>query len=283
MDEAGRAGSNNRDSRKSFYTVSEAAKVLGVGQRRILEMLETEKLEGERDPISSRWKIAKHVIDELAPEEATETKEPLLSEEPPVTEEDTMELPTAEETQSTEETTQLERQAGNATWQEKKESLLATADRERRRAEGLQEEVDRLTAELATVRERIGELKSLNEHVRLEQQAEQAAWKEEKGALLAAANRELQHAEELQKEVARLRAELEETWGLTGKLEKVNERLKLEQQTEKTAWQEEKRSLLAEGHRDREHAEELREEVERLNAELEVERSKGFWRRLSGG
>ena len=73
MDEAGRVESNNSNDRKGFYTVSEAAKVLGVGQRRILEMLETNELEGERDPISSRWKIAKHAADEFASEEPSDT------------------------------------------------------------------------------------------------------------------------------------------------------------------------------------------------------------------
>lgn len=313
MDEAGRVESNDRDSRKGFYTVSEAAKVLGVGQRRILEMLQMKEIEGERDPVSSRWKISKHLIDELAPEESPIMEKDAaglrVTEEAQVTEErlhpeksQLTNRPLREEStersseQSTEEIREriseleringrprLERRAEKDTWQEEKESLLATADQERRRAEGLQEEIERLGAELGSLRERIGELESLNEHLQREQQAEKASWKKEKGALLAAANRELQHIEELQKEVARLRVELEETWGLVGKLEKVNEQLKLERQAEKAAWQEEKRSLLAAAHQDREHAEELQEEVKRLSTELEAERSKGFWKRLSGG
>src|SRR5919107_1210704 len=58
MDEASRAQRNNRGVGRGFYTIAEAAKVLGVGQRRILEMVETKELEGERDPTSSRWKIS---------------------------------------------------------------------------------------------------------------------------------------------------------------------------------------------------------------------------------
>jgi excisionase family DNA binding protein len=321
VDEADRVESNNRDAREGFYTVSEAAKVLGVGQRRILEMLETNEIEGERDPISSRWKISKHTADELASEEPSDTTRPLLTEKPPVTEKETTELPVTEETQATEEKSQTEKplltnrlpredsteksskqsteeiqerigelehlrseqQAEKTVWQEEKESLLAAADRERQHAEGLQEEADRLSAELATIRERISELELLNERLRVEQQAEKATWKKEKEALLAAANRERQHAEALQKEVARLNAKVEETWGLTSKLESLNERLRLEQQDERAAWHEQKESLLGAVDRKRQHAEELQEEVERLTAELETERRKRFWRGLLRG
>ena len=82
--------------------------------------------------------------------------------------------------------------------------------------------------------------------------------------------------------MARLRSELEETWGFAGTLRQVNERLEHKQQAEKAAWQKEKRSLQAATDRERKYGEELQEEVERLSAELEAERSKGFWRRLSG-
>src|SRR3954454_17102100 len=103
MDEVSRVERDNGGVKKGFYTVSEAAKVLGVGQRRILEMLETKEIEGERDPTSSRWKILKHAVDKLAPEEPTDATDPLLSEESSVTEEDTVELPATEEKQGTEE------------------------------------------------------------------------------------------------------------------------------------------------------------------------------------
>ena len=103
MDEASRAQRNNRGVGKGFYTISEAAKVLGVGQRRILEMVETKELEGERDPTSSRWKISMHAVHELAAEESLDTKQPLLTKNALVTEEDTVELQVSEERQSTEE------------------------------------------------------------------------------------------------------------------------------------------------------------------------------------
>ena len=66
-------------------------------------------------------------------------------------------------------------------------------------------------------------------------------------------------------------------------MERLNKRLQVEQQTEKAAWQEERESLLAATDRQRQYAEELREEVERLSTELETERGKGFVQRLFGG
>jgi excisionase family DNA binding protein len=288
--EADRVEKSNSGVGKGFYTVAEAAKVLEVGQRRILQMLETKEIEGEQDPTSGRWRIAKHAVDELAPEEPADTKEPLLTEKPSVSEEDTAELAVTEESQATE---RPNAQKPLPTHQQPQNDLTEklseqhteeiAANRERVRAEALQEEIERLGAELAPLRERISELESLNEHLQREQQAEKDSWKKEKGALLAAANRELQHTEKLQKEVARLRSELEETWGLAGTLRQVNERLKLEQQAEKAAWQKERRSLLAASDRERKYVEELQEEVQRLSSELEAEHSKGFWKRLSGG
>jgi hypothetical protein len=65
---------------RDFYTLSEAAQILEVSQRNLLQRLETGEIEGERDPQSGRWKIPKHAADERvsadpAPEDATE--EPL--------------------------------------------------------------------------------------------------------------------------------------------------------------------------------------------------------------
>jgi hypothetical protein len=62
---------------RDFYTLSEAAQILEVPQRRLLEKLETGEIEGERDPQSGRWKIPKHAADERvsadpSPEGATE-------------------------------------------------------------------------------------------------------------------------------------------------------------------------------------------------------------------
>jgi excisionase family DNA binding protein len=204
MDETSRAQRNNRGVSKGYYTVSEAAKVLGVGQRRILEMVETRELEGERDPTSSRWKISIHAVHQLATEENLDTKQPLPTENTAVTEEDTVELRVSEETQSTEEKSDTE------------ESLLTNQPPREDPPERFSEQSE--------------------EHL----------------------------------------------WERIDELERLNKRLQVEQQTEKAAWQEERESLLAATDRERQYAEELREEVERLSTELETERSKGFVQRLFG-
>jgi excisionase family DNA binding protein len=50
---------------RDYYTLAEAARVLEIPQRRLLEMLETGEIEGEQDPQSSRWRISKHAVDTL--------------------------------------------------------------------------------------------------------------------------------------------------------------------------------------------------------------------------
>ena len=52
---------------RDYYTLAEAAQVLEIPQRRILEMLDTGEIEGEQDPLSSRWNIPKHAVDGLLP------------------------------------------------------------------------------------------------------------------------------------------------------------------------------------------------------------------------
>ena len=192
MDETSRAQRNNRGvSNKGFYTISEAAKVLGVGQRRILEMVETKELEGERDPTSSRWKISMHAVHELAAEASLGTKQPLLTENAPITEEDTVELQVCEEKQSTEEKSGTE------------EPLLTNRPPREERTERFSGQSEE------HLWERIDELEHLNKRLQVEQQTEKAAWQEERGSLLAATDRQRQYAEELREEVERLSTELE--------------------------------------------------------------------------
>jgi hypothetical protein len=50
---------------RDFYTLAEAARVLEIPQRRLLEMLEAGEIVGEQDPQSSRWHIANPTVDEL--------------------------------------------------------------------------------------------------------------------------------------------------------------------------------------------------------------------------
>lgn len=265
MDEASRAQRNNRAVGKGFYTVLEAAKVLGVTQRHILEMVETKELEGERDPTSSRWKISMHAVHQLVAEESLDTKQPLLTESAAVTEEDTVELRVSEETQSTEEKSDTE------------ESLLTNQPPREDPTERFSEQSEE------HLWEHIDELERSNKRLQAEQQTEKAAWQEERGSLLAAANRGLQHNEELQKEVAGLTTELGTLRARIDELERLKKRLQVEQQTEKAACQEERESLLAAADREHQYAEELREEVERLSSELETERGKGFVQRVFGG
>ena len=49
---------------RDFYTLAEAARVLEIPQRRLLELLEAGEIEGEQDPHSSRWRIPKRAIHE---------------------------------------------------------------------------------------------------------------------------------------------------------------------------------------------------------------------------
>jgi excisionase family DNA binding protein len=166
--------------RREFYTLTEAARVLEIPQRRLLRMLETGEIEGEQDPHSSRWKIPKHAVDELASSE--------LSPESPAEK-----LPE----QSTEMVQELVDELGN-----------------------LQREVGRLRHRLDLARR---------------------AEKEERELLLA----------------------------------------ELEQEQE--SHRQERDRLLEDQRRDRERANQLQEEVNRLREELESERNKTSWRKLFGG
>ena len=51
--------------RRDFHTLPEAAQVLEISQRRLLEKLQTGEIEGEQDPQSGRWKVSKQAVDEL--------------------------------------------------------------------------------------------------------------------------------------------------------------------------------------------------------------------------
>ena len=50
---------------KDFYTLPEAAQILEIAQRRLLEKLETGEIEGEQDPQSGRWKVSKQAVDDV--------------------------------------------------------------------------------------------------------------------------------------------------------------------------------------------------------------------------
>ncbi len=158
-------------ARRDFYTLPEAARVLEIPQRRLLEKVETGEIEGEQDPQSSRWMISKHAVDELV------SAGPLSA--GPSSEAPTEEFPE----QSTEAIRELVDELGNLHRQvghlrnrldrarraerEERELLLAELEQEREkhrqereRADKLQEEANRLREELESERNK-GSLRRL--------------------------------------------------------------------------------------------------------------------------
>ena len=70
---------------RDFYTLPEAAQILEVSQRGLLQSLENGEIEGERDPQSGRWKIPKQAADERvsaesSPEDTAEASQGLSAE-----------------------------------------------------------------------------------------------------------------------------------------------------------------------------------------------------------
>ncbi len=144
--------------RRDFYTLPEAAQILEIAQRRLLEKLETGEIEGEQDPQSGRWKVSKQAVDEL------------VSDDP------SAEGPTDESTEQSaemlrdllDELGNLHRQVGHLrnrldrarrAEREEREHLLAELEQERERhrqererADKLQEEANRLREELESER-----------------------------------------------------------------------------------------------------------------------------------
>ncbi|MDQ3863784.1 MAG: helix-turn-helix domain-containing protein [Actinomycetota bacterium] len=141
---------------RDFYTLPEAAQILEVSQRRLLDRLESGEIEGEQDPQSARWKIPKHAVDERVSAD-------------PSPEETAEEAPgeSAEMIQGlVDELGDVHRQVGHLrnrldrarrTEKEERELLLAELEqereryrRERVRADRLHEEANKLREELET-------------------------------------------------------------------------------------------------------------------------------------
>ena len=159
---------------RDYYTLAEAARILEVTQRRLLEMLETGEIEGERDTQSSRWKIPKHIVRGLAPEpgsDAPSSGDPALQSSNQSTE--TVQGLVEElgnlhwELGRVRNRLEVARRAEHTEWQEEKEHLLAELEQERERhrkereeaestlqaeQERWQKERDRLREELETER-----------------------------------------------------------------------------------------------------------------------------------
>ena len=139
---------------RDFYTLSEAAQILEVTQRSLLQRLETGEIEGERDPQSGRWKIPKRAADERVSAETP--PEGATDEFPGHSSEMIREL--------VDELGSLHRQIGHLknrldrarrTEKEERDVLLVELEqereryrRERERADGLQEEAKKLREEV---------------------------------------------------------------------------------------------------------------------------------------
>src|SRR5215218_8326674 len=153
-------------ARRDFYTLPEAARVLEIPQRRLLEKVETGEIEGEQDAHSSRWMISKHAVDELI--SASPSSEGPTEEFPERSTEMIQEL--------VDELGNLHREMGHLrnrlniarrTEKEERELLLAELElerekyyQERERANKLQVEANRLREELESERNK-GSLRRL--------------------------------------------------------------------------------------------------------------------------
>src|SRR5918998_5624142 len=145
---------------REFYTLAEAARVLEIPQRRLLEMLETGEIEGDQDPQSSRWRISKDAVHGLLatgpspegpaegfPERSTEMIQELVDELGNL----------HREVGSLRNRLNLARRAEK----EERELLLAELEQERERhhqererAERLEEQANRLREELESERDK---------------------------------------------------------------------------------------------------------------------------------
>jgi uncharacterized protein involved in exopolysaccharide biosynthesis len=137
--------------RRDFYTLPEAAQLLEIAQRRLLERLESGEIEGERDPQSARWKVSRQAVDELLSEEA--------SAEGPA--EEPLERSAEMLRDLVDELGELHRHVGHLRSRldrarraegEKRERLQAELEQEREGHRRERERADRLQQELGTLR-----------------------------------------------------------------------------------------------------------------------------------
>src|SRR5215212_7093396 len=139
---------------RDFYTLVEAAQVLEIPQRRLLEMLETGEIEGEQDPRSSRWQISKHAVHEIV--SANPSPENPAEEFPDRSTEMIQDL--------VDELGNLHSEVGRLrnrlnlarrTEKEERELLLAELEQERQRHHQERERADRLQEEANRLREEL--------------------------------------------------------------------------------------------------------------------------------
>ena len=139
---------------RDFYTLSEAAQILEVTQRSLLQRLETGEIEGERDPQSGRWKIPKQAADERVSDK--QPPEGATDEVPGHSSEMIREL--------VDELGSLHRQIGHLknrldrarrTEKEERDALLVELEQERERYRRERERVDGLQEETKKLREEV--------------------------------------------------------------------------------------------------------------------------------
>jgi hypothetical protein len=140
--------------RRDSYTLPEAAQVLEISQRRLLEKLQTGEIEGEQDQQSGRWKVSKHAVDELV------SADP--SSEGPT--EEFLEQSAEMIRDLVDELGNLHRQVGHLrsrldrarhAEKEERELLLSELEQERERHRQERERADKLDKEAITLREEL--------------------------------------------------------------------------------------------------------------------------------
>ncbi len=125
---------------EDFYTVQEAAKILRTTERTIRRRLERRDLEGTRDPTTGRWRVSARAVTAAMPERPPKEPQEVLE-----ASSEAAELRTRME----ELLLQLGRLEGRleltvqteSTLRDERDRLLAERDRERERAERLEEEL----------------------------------------------------------------------------------------------------------------------------------------------
>ena len=262
----------------NFYTLDEAAKLLGLAEYTILGLLTSGELEGQQDD-QARWWIPATAVDKAA--KLSEEKEAeVAGRSPSPTSEETTQLgtilpPTISPTTSSDTYGQS---AGDSGWTttEVAARALAVSPRTVRRL------IDRGELEGRKIREGIVEawevsidsLYTLRNKRESEGQVRRGdhrvSVEEKKPADLPPDTAD--YIRELTERLLRLSSEVGE----------LRTRLELTAKAESTL-QDELDRVEDELERTSEERRRHQEEAERLRAELEAERSKGFWQRLFGG
>jgi predicted RNase H-like nuclease (RuvC/YqgF family) len=126
---------------EDYYTTGEAARILKVTEARVRQMLGASELEGTRDPVSDRWRIPQRVVharlEQRRPSEAPRTS--------------------ADAREWIERVAVLERELGRLEGrlqltEEADSTLRDSLERERERADRLEERAEQLRGELEVER-----------------------------------------------------------------------------------------------------------------------------------